>query len=174
MIKPEDFIQEPVNKDTYKMGTVAALFSDNTAQVIFDGEDTPSQKQYAYLNNYAPAVNDRVLMAAVSDTYIVLGKLNFKVAPTQGGAGNFTDVTTSGSLTVGTDLKISGKVGFYGTNPRPKAAVSSPSSVQTSETADSTYSSNEVSMLNHLKTDVTNLRGTLNSLMSALSGYNLI
>lgn len=174
MITAEELIQTPEKQEVYKMGTVAALFGNNTAQVIFDGEDTASQKQYAYLNNYSPAVNDRVLMAAVADTYIVLGKLNFKVAPAQGGGNSFTDITTSGSVTVGTDLKISGKVGFFGTNPRPKVSISSPSSIQTTGTADSSYSSNEVTMLNSLKTDVSNLRDKLKALMDALSGYNLI
>lgn len=82
MIKPEDLIQVPEKIEVFKLGTVAALFTNNTAKVKFDGEDTPSQKQYAYLNNYIPAVNDRVLMAAVAGTYIIFGKVKFKVSPT--------------------------------------------------------------------------------------------
>lgn len=160
IVKPDD------NKNYFKIGTVSELFANGTAKIIFDGEELASEKQYSYLNNYKPSVGDRVLMASVSSTYIVLGKLGYNASPnTNISPGN---VAVSGSLTV------SGYVGFFGGTAHNKTSVNYPASIQTNDTADTTYSTNEVTMLGHLKTDVTNLRDTVNNLVAALKGYNLI
>lgn len=59
------------NKEkSYKLGTVA---SGNKVQ--FDGEDTPSQKQYMRLGSYTPTTGDRVLLASTGGTYVILGKV---------------------------------------------------------------------------------------------------
>jgi len=68
----------------FKLGTVVDLFEEiETAKVQFDGEDTPSEKEYAYLDSYIPKVGDRVLLAMVSGTYIILGKVNYNISPKQ-------------------------------------------------------------------------------------------
>ena len=48
-----------------------------------------------------------------------------------------------------------------------------PNTITTSETADGTYNSTEQSMLNHLKTDVTNLRFIVNEIITTLKLYGL-
>lgn len=58
----------------FKMGTVDSLFPDGSPKVKFDGETTPSQKKYKRLASYTPSVGDRVVIASVSGTYVVLGK----------------------------------------------------------------------------------------------------
>lgn len=86
MITAEELIQLNDNKDEqkcFKLGTVVELFDDETAKIQFDGEDAPSEKEYAYLDSYVPAINDRVLLCAVSDTYIILGKIKYNEAPTK-------------------------------------------------------------------------------------------
>jgi hypothetical protein len=50
----------------------------------------------------------------------------------------------------------------------------SDAAIVTTETADSTYSANEVSMLNNLKTDVTTLKNTVNALLASARGGELI
>lgn len=70
----------------------------------------------------------------------------------------------------GTDLKL----GLFGTSPVVKTSVTDPSAVVTTETADATYSTNEVNMLNNLKTDVTNLQSKLTTLINTLQSYGLI
>lgn len=52
-------------------------------------------------------------------------------------------------------------------NVKPAAAINAPVLTVTG-TADTTYSSNEVTMLNALKTDVTNLRNAFNALLTEL------
>ncbi|GMQ57988.1 hypothetical protein AN1V17_23830 [Vallitalea sediminicola] len=44
-------------------------------KVKFDGEDTTSHKNYKKLNNITLNEDDRVLLAKVSGTFIILGKL---------------------------------------------------------------------------------------------------
>jgi len=86
MITAEELVQE-LNNDTeqkiFKLGKVVELFENETAKVQFDGEDIPSEKQYAYLDSYIPQVDDRVLLCSVSDTYIILGKIKFDEPPSK-------------------------------------------------------------------------------------------
>ena len=42
---------------------------------MIDGENEPTQKKYAYLNSYNPKDGDRVLIANVGDSYVVLGAI---------------------------------------------------------------------------------------------------
>jgi hypothetical protein len=64
----------------FRLATVAALFETGTAKITFFGEDTPSEKEYSYLSSYKPTLNDTVLLVPFSDTYIIVGKLLFKIA----------------------------------------------------------------------------------------------
>ena len=66
----------------FRLGVVAALFPNSTAKIKFDGEETASEKQYAYLASYMPALNDRVLLAKTAGTYVILGKINYTESPT--------------------------------------------------------------------------------------------
>jgi hypothetical protein len=150
----------PELKSAFRIGTVTELFTTPlfTAKIKFDGEEVASEKQYSYLASYSPIVNDRVIMATIAGTYIILGNIAYNTAPAN----------------INRSLNVTTLVGFFGTTPRSKSSVSDPSSISTTETADTTYSSNEVTMLGHLKTDVTNLQSKLTSLINALQGYGLV
>ncbi|ANW97727.1 hypothetical protein CSTERTH_01110 [Thermoclostridium stercorarium subsp. thermolacticum DSM 2910] len=67
-----------MNKDSpekiFKLGKVVGV-TNGSPSIQFDGEETASGKLYARLSSYTPAVNDRVLLAKISGTYIVLGKV---------------------------------------------------------------------------------------------------
>ncbi len=67
-----------MNKDSpekiFKLGTVVGV-TNGSPSIQFDGEETASGKLYARLSSYTPAINDRVLLAKISGTYIVLGKV---------------------------------------------------------------------------------------------------
>ncbi|NNJ32450.1 hypothetical protein G9470_22045 [Bacteroides xylanolyticus] len=41
----------------------------------FYGETAASQKPYKYLQSYTPTANDKVLVARVAKTYVILGKV---------------------------------------------------------------------------------------------------
>lgn len=84
MINTEEMVVQTTPEaapSPFKLGTVAALFENNTAQVLFDGETTASEKQYAYLSTYVPEVDDRVLLVNVGGTYIIMGDISYNVAP---------------------------------------------------------------------------------------------
>ncbi|WP_034860741.1 hypothetical protein [Ruminiclostridium cellobioparum] len=61
----------------FKLAIVTALFASGFPQIKFDGEITSSAKKYPILASYTPAINDRVLVAAVSGTYVILGKIKY-------------------------------------------------------------------------------------------------
>jgi len=80
----EEFVlvlDDTKEENNFKLATVVDLFENNTAKIKFDGEDVPSEKQYAYLKSYTPEVGDRILLAAIGGTYIILGKVNFNESP---------------------------------------------------------------------------------------------
>ncbi len=68
-----------INKDNeykaFKLATVTALFANGSPQIEFDGESSASAKKYPMLVSYAPTINDRVLLASISGTYVILGKI---------------------------------------------------------------------------------------------------
>ena len=57
------------------LGTVKAITSGSGVTVQIDGESSATTKKYAYLSSYTPAVNDRVLIAEVGGSYVILGKI---------------------------------------------------------------------------------------------------
>jgi hypothetical protein len=75
MINSEELtliIQEIVRKEItlpFVMGSIKG------GKVQFDGEDSASFKTYKKLNNISLADGDRVLLANVSGTFVILGKL---------------------------------------------------------------------------------------------------
>jgi hypothetical protein len=139
----------------FRLGVVTELFPNSTAKIKFDGEETASEKQYAYLASYMPALNDRVLLARTAGTYVILGKINYTESPTdptesyftvdgnkiktnynmeiQGWLGALNTVSGGNSLIV--DLKVDGKLthvgsslGFFNHTPVGKQSCSTLSS----------------------------------------------
>jgi hypothetical protein len=157
-------VTQPVENIVFKLGAVADLFENNTAKIKFDGEETASEKHYAYVDGYVPTVGDRVVLIVVSSSHIILGKISYNTDPTIGGsAGNFTS------------LKVINSVGFYGTNPVAKTAVTDQGSLQSyGYAANATYGTNEQYMLDLIATDVSNIYNKLKNLLNALQATGLI
>ena len=74
-----EFLSNINNKEykPFKLATVTALFANNFPQIKFDGESSASLKKYPYLASYTPAIGDRVLVVAISGTYIIIGKIKY-------------------------------------------------------------------------------------------------
>lgn len=70
-----NIIQGKDNPDVYKMGKVDPAYSEGRPRIVFDGESVPSKKRYPYLGSYTPRGSDRVLLAVVKGTYVILGKV---------------------------------------------------------------------------------------------------
>lgn len=55
------------------LGTIDSYAAGSGVTLLIDGEDAPTTKAYSFLGSYIPTVGDRVLIAKVSGTYVVLG-----------------------------------------------------------------------------------------------------
>ncbi|WP_139905610.1 hypothetical protein [Clostridium thermarum] len=156
ILSAEEFIENTGTADTndnFRMAVVVALFPNNTAKITFDGESAASEKQYSYIASYVPQIGDRVLLAAVSGTYIILGKVNYNVSPESGEDNNtFIDITVTnnakvktlnatgavdfdstlnvdGKVTFRNDLEHKGtRIGFFNTSPITKQTAYMPNS----------------------------------------------
>lgn len=58
----------------YKMAVVDNV-TGGRPYIRFYGEIAASQKPYKYLQSYTPIVGDKVLVARVAKTYVILGKV---------------------------------------------------------------------------------------------------
>ena len=106
---PNEIFQplEEQKQQVFRLGTVTNLFENGTAQVRFDGEESPSQKQYAFLSTYRPVVDDRVFLAAIGGTYVILGAISHEISGDDPDEGNFTTLQVSESAQI-KDLTVSG------------------------------------------------------------------
>lgn len=57
------------------LGTIVEVTDGSGLSLLIDGEETPTEKDYMFLSSYSPAVDDRVLIEEISETYVVLGSL---------------------------------------------------------------------------------------------------
>lgn len=61
---------------TLWLATVASNYSGSGAPaVVFDGESAATTLLLPYLSSYTPAANDRVLVASIGHSYVILGKI---------------------------------------------------------------------------------------------------
>lgn len=58
-----------------RIGTIKSNTSGSGVTVQIDGESSATTKKYTYLSSYTPAINDRVLIAEVGGSYVILGKI---------------------------------------------------------------------------------------------------
>ena len=70
--------EEPGGSQLLYIATVASYNSSTGATLIFDGQTSATTKRYKRLaNGMTPAANDRVLVAKISGSYVILGKISF-------------------------------------------------------------------------------------------------
>lgn len=67
----KDFFASDIS---YRMAIVSSITSTRP-YIRFYGETNASQKPYKYLASYAPAVGDKVLVARIDKSYVILGKV---------------------------------------------------------------------------------------------------
>lgn len=78
MIQAEDFLKITQGKEketVFRLGKIDPLYSTGRPSIVFDGETTATTKQYPYLSPYAPTAGDRVLLARVAGSYVIIGKV---------------------------------------------------------------------------------------------------
>lgn len=59
----------------FTLGVIDPAYSSGRPRVIFDGDEVVSQKAYSYLSSYTPTANDRVILANIAGTHVILGKI---------------------------------------------------------------------------------------------------
>lgn len=57
------------------LATVGEYDGVSGSTLIFDGTDTPSTKRYKRATSFTLASGNRVLVAKISGTYVILGKI---------------------------------------------------------------------------------------------------
>lgn len=57
------------------LGTVKTIKSTGLS-ILIDGETEATKKDYLFLGSYIPKVNDRVLIARIGSSYVVLGNVS--------------------------------------------------------------------------------------------------
>jgi len=75
---PEQFIKLlPSNQQgvAFLIGTIPADYTAGRPTITFDGESAASVRTYPYLSSYTPTAEDRVLIAVVGHSGVVLGKI---------------------------------------------------------------------------------------------------
>lgn len=105
------------------------------------------------------------------DGVIYASRLFIDEATGRIGIGTWTprsDVDLRGNIYIGTGTGLLRTTAGQLANTLPAAGITVPAITATG-TADTTYSSNEVTLLNALKQDVTNLRNALNALLTRLN-----
>ena len=78
MITEEKFLEITRGQEkeaVFRLGKIDPSYSSGRPKIVFDGETTASTKQYPYLAPYAPTAGDRVLLAKVAGSYVIMGKV---------------------------------------------------------------------------------------------------
>lgn len=78
MIQVEDFLKitkGPGKETVFRLGRIDPAYSSGRPKIVFDGETTASTKQYPHISSYSPVAGDRVLLAKVAGSYVIIGKV---------------------------------------------------------------------------------------------------
>lgn len=62
-------------RNTFRLGRVDPDYSGGRPSVIFSGETIKSVKKYPYLSSYSPKANDKILLASIGNSYVIIGKI---------------------------------------------------------------------------------------------------
>jgi hypothetical protein len=78
-MRAEEFVKLISSLNTkekaFSLGKIDPAYTSGRPKVIFDGDTVPSTKTYPYLSSYTPQANDRVLIANVGGSHVIIGKI---------------------------------------------------------------------------------------------------
>lgn len=60
---------------SFKLAAIPADYASGRPKLIFDGESTATVRTWPYASSYIPAANDRVLVAMVGKSGVILCKV---------------------------------------------------------------------------------------------------
>lgn len=61
---------------SFALGLIDASYSSGNPAILFDGETTVSTKTYHFLASYKPVASDRVVLAKIGGSFVILGKFD--------------------------------------------------------------------------------------------------
>lgn len=101
-LKAEDFVelisQLQKGEKPFALGTIQAGYVSGKPRVKFDGEEETSLKGYNFLTTYTPVSGDRVLLAKMSGSYVIMGSIgDFPTGGSGGQDGVGLEFTWSGT-----------------------------------------------------------------------------
>lgn len=62
-------------KPVFRLGAIPGSYASGRPAIIFDGETEPTARTYPYLSSYTPAAGNRVLIAMVGNSGVILGRV---------------------------------------------------------------------------------------------------
>ena len=114
------------------LGVISAIESGGL-QLLIDGEEEPTTKEYCYMASYAPVAGDRVLIEEINGTYVVIGKVvNSSSGETYADHAGYADSagTAEYAITAGT-----ASVAVYATSAGTAASATTASYATTAGSA---------------------------------------
>lgn len=66
---------DPAAQKGNRLGTVDPAYTTGKPKVTLDGTTTLSAEGFSYLSSYTPTASDRVLLAPVGSTYVIIGDI---------------------------------------------------------------------------------------------------
>lgn len=82
-------VQKLIDKNktvSFVLGKIDPNYTSGNPKIVFDGETAPSSKRYTKLSSYQVQPNDRVILAKIGRTYVVLGSLgDYRGGSSEGG-----------------------------------------------------------------------------------------
>lgn len=76
----------------FSLGRIDPRYSGGKPKVIFDGEPQASHKRYSHLSSYKPEPNERILIANISGTHVIVGSIGDYKGATSGDSSSGTGV----------------------------------------------------------------------------------
>jgi len=110
MLEPNEFYQlleefyasKQKVSPTFRLGTIDLAYTSGLPKVLLDGDETVTIKEFSHLRNYTPTAGDKVVLALVGNTYIILGRIrNDPLQSTDGGGGGSEPVSVTWSDVTG-------------------------------------------------------------------------
>lgn len=74
LVKALKAVKEGAKDKSFAFGVIDAVYS-NGCTVIFDGETASSPKQYTSIKTFSPAAEQRVMLAKVQGSWVILGPI---------------------------------------------------------------------------------------------------
>ncbi len=71
----DEFYKSQPKVEPFRLGKIDSAYSSGLPKVVFDGDDVATDKTYSHNASYTPVANDRVLLARVGNTFVILCKI---------------------------------------------------------------------------------------------------